>query len=111
MEEQVPVFVYLKNRVAQLYPPAMGSLYVASYDSQGYDEGILTRLHTVRGRVTLRLIVCPLCGRLTRYCFVSKSLGPEFVVLSLWGALSDERPFLSFVSHSLVLSREVGSVS
>jgi hypothetical protein len=39
-----------------LYPPgtwwpsytpwALGSLSVASYDSQGYDGGILTRLHT-----------------------------------------------------------------
>jgi hypothetical protein len=28
-------------------------------------------------------------------------LGLKFVVLSLWGALSDERPGLSFVSRSL----------
>jgi hypothetical protein len=33
----------------------------------------------------------PFCRRLTRYCFLFKSLGLEFVVLSLWGALSDER--------------------
>jgi hypothetical protein len=32
--------------VAQLYPRALGSLFVASYDSQGYGGGILTRLHT-----------------------------------------------------------------
>jgi hypothetical protein len=32
--------------VAQLYPRALGSLYVVSYDSQGYSGGILTRLHT-----------------------------------------------------------------
>jgi hypothetical protein len=49
------------------------------------------------------LVSSPLCGRLTRYCFLFKSLGLEFVVLSLWGALSDERPGLSFVSHSLVI--------
>jgi hypothetical protein len=36
--------------VAQLYPLALGSLFVASYDSQGYGGGILTRLHT-----------CPMC--------------------------------------------------
>jgi hypothetical protein len=42
-----------------------------------------------------------LCGRLTTYFFLFKCLGMEFV-LSLWGALSDERPGLSFVSHSLV---------
>jgi hypothetical protein len=32
--------------VAQLYSQALGSLFVASYDSQGYGGGILTRLHT-----------------------------------------------------------------
>jgi hypothetical protein len=63
-----------------------------------------------RVRVTLRLTVSqyvlassPPCGRLTRFCFLSKSLGLKFVVLSLWGALFDERPGLSFVSHSLVI--------
>jgi hypothetical protein len=67
-------------------------------------------LSFVRVRVTLRLTVSqyglvssPLCGRLTRYCFLFKSLGLEFVVLSLCGSLSDERPGLSFVSHSLVI--------
>jgi hypothetical protein len=34
-----------RNRVAQLYPRALGSLSVASYDSQGYGGGILSRLH------------------------------------------------------------------
>jgi hypothetical protein len=64
----------------------------------------------VKVRVTLGLTVShyvlvsiPLCGRLTRYCFLFKSLGLESVVLSLWGALSDERSGLSFVSHSLVI--------
>jgi hypothetical protein len=33
-------------RVAQLYPRALDSFFVASYDSQGYGGGILTRLHT-----------------------------------------------------------------
>jgi hypothetical protein len=32
--------------VAQLYPRALGSLFIASYDSRGYGGGILTRLHT-----------------------------------------------------------------
>jgi hypothetical protein len=35
-----------RNRVAQLHPQAQGSLYVVSYDSQGYGGGILTHLHT-----------------------------------------------------------------
>jgi hypothetical protein len=45
LEGQVPVFISPRNRVAQLYPQALGSLFVASYDSQGYGGGIRTRLH------------------------------------------------------------------
>jgi hypothetical protein len=33
---KVPVFISPRNRVAQLYPQTLGSLFVASYDSQGY---------------------------------------------------------------------------
>jgi hypothetical protein len=36
LEGQVPVFISPRNRVAQLYPRALGSLFVSSYDSQGY---------------------------------------------------------------------------
>jgi hypothetical protein len=32
--------------VTQLYPKALGSIFVASYDSQGYAGGIRPRLHT-----------------------------------------------------------------
>jgi hypothetical protein len=35
-----------RNRVVWLYPQALGSLFVASRDSQGYGEGIRPRLHT-----------------------------------------------------------------
>jgi hypothetical protein len=42
MEGQVPVFISPRNRVAQLYPQALGSLYVASCDLQAYGQGILT---------------------------------------------------------------------
>jgi hypothetical protein len=46
LEGQDPVFIYPRKRVAQLYPPALGSLFVASHDSQGYGGGIRSRLHT-----------------------------------------------------------------
>jgi hypothetical protein len=46
LESQVPVFISPRNMVAQLYPQALGSLFVASYDSQGYGGGIRPRLHT-----------------------------------------------------------------
>jgi hypothetical protein len=36
LEGQVPVFISSRNRVAQLYLQAVGSILVASYDSQGY---------------------------------------------------------------------------
>jgi hypothetical protein len=56
LEGQATVFVYPRNRVARLYPQALGSLFVASYGSRGYDGGIRPRLHTrsafwVRARV------------------------------------------------------------
>jgi hypothetical protein len=50
LEAQVLVFTSRINRVANLYPLALGSLFVASYDSQGYGGDILIRLH--------RLIYC-----------------------------------------------------
>jgi hypothetical protein len=46
LEGQVTVFISPRNRVAQLYTQALGSLFVASYDSQGYGGGIRPRLHT-----------------------------------------------------------------
>jgi hypothetical protein len=46
LEGQFPVFISPRNNVAQLYPQVLGSLFIASYDSQGYGGGIRTRLHT-----------------------------------------------------------------
>jgi hypothetical protein len=40
LEGQVPVFIYPRNKVVRIYPQAVGSLSVASYDSQGYSGGI-----------------------------------------------------------------------
>jgi hypothetical protein len=42
---QVPVFISPRDRVDHLYPQALGSVFVASYDSQGYGAGIRTFLH------------------------------------------------------------------
>jgi hypothetical protein len=62
LEGQVPVFISPRKRMAQLYPQTQGSLFVASYDTQGYGGGILTRLHT--GSIMARL------GTVTSYSFV-----------------------------------------
>jgi hypothetical protein len=45
LKDQVPVFISPRNGVAQLYPQELGSLFAASYVSQGYGGGIPTRLH------------------------------------------------------------------
>jgi hypothetical protein len=42
---QITVFISRRNKVAQLYPQALGSPFVASCDSQGYDGVIRPRLH------------------------------------------------------------------
>jgi hypothetical protein len=39
LEGQVPVFASSRNRVAHLYPYALGSLFIASYDTQGDGGG------------------------------------------------------------------------
>jgi hypothetical protein len=46
LEGQIPIFISPRNRVARLYPQALGPLFVASYVSQGYGGGIRPRLHT-----------------------------------------------------------------
>jgi hypothetical protein len=45
LEGQVSVFISPRNMVAQLYAQALGSLFVASYDSQGYGGGTSAHLH------------------------------------------------------------------
>jgi hypothetical protein len=63
LEGQVPAFISPRNRVARLYPQALGSLSVASYDSQGYGGGIGTRLHAGLSELNyLRLLVQPQHG-------------------------------------------------
>jgi hypothetical protein len=46
IQDEVPISISPKNRVAQLCLRPLGSLFIASYDSQGYDGGILTRFNT-----------------------------------------------------------------
>jgi hypothetical protein len=62
LEGQDPVFLSPRNRVAQLHPKALGSLFVVPYDSQGYGGAIRTRLLTecpwsCEVKITLRLVV------------------------------------------------------
>jgi hypothetical protein len=43
------MFIYPRNRIALLFPQALGSIFVVSYDSQGYN-GIFDPAST-RGKV------------------------------------------------------------
>jgi hypothetical protein len=47
LQGQIPVFISPRNREAQLYPQALGSLFVASYDPQGYGWFSLNRTWSV----------------------------------------------------------------
>jgi hypothetical protein len=46
-EVQVQAFISRMKKVAKLYPQTLGSLFVASYDSQICCGGIETHLHAV----------------------------------------------------------------
>jgi hypothetical protein len=46
LEDQIFVFISPRNRVARLHSQTLGSIFFASYDSQGYGGGIRTRFHT-----------------------------------------------------------------
>jgi hypothetical protein len=73
--------------VAQIYPRALGSLSVASYDSQGYSAGILSSLHTGLTCVCVSLCVCVcVCvyiykhGNRTHFCGISFNFLPSVCV-------------------------------
>jgi hypothetical protein len=53
LEGQDPIFVSPRNRVAQLYPRALGSLFVASYYSKGYGGGIRHHLPSIHINLSL----------------------------------------------------------
>jgi hypothetical protein len=42
LSQSIPVLIYPTRNIAQLNPQALGSLFVASYDSKGYNGGILS---------------------------------------------------------------------
>jgi hypothetical protein len=47
LEDQVPIFISFRNRVAQLYLQELDSLFSVCYDSLSYSGGIHTGLHAV----------------------------------------------------------------
>jgi hypothetical protein len=60
LEGHIPVFISPRNRVAQLYPQALDSLLVASYNSQGYCGGIRIRFHAGYNMCQYNSSICEL---------------------------------------------------
>jgi hypothetical protein len=92
---KVPVFISPRERMAQLYPQALGSFFVASYDSQGYGEVFdpaSKRVYFWEVKITLRLTISqsvsvgvePHLGLMTRYLLLFGSCGLVFVGRPLW---------------------------
>jgi hypothetical protein len=79
LEDQVPVFMSPSDKVVQLYPQAPGSLFIASYDSQGYGGIILIRLHM--GNI-MKIFVCNFALGPKHY-LVMECRGVELLLLSL----------------------------
>jgi hypothetical protein len=125
---QVPVIISLRKRGTSYSLRALGSLYVASYDSQSYRGGILTRLHTGNLFQILtsqrRNYVATDSQSVSQSVFASEThLGhmTRFLLVSvflLWRALREERTDLSrpcqswlrfslFLTALLVNSRKV----
>jgi hypothetical protein len=70
LDGQVPVIMSTSDIVAQLYPRALDSLSVAYYDSQGYDEVILTLIHSGTHASYLRLY--GRCGHFKRRNLINR---------------------------------------
>jgi hypothetical protein len=58
LEGQVPVFISPRNRVAQLYPRALGSLLSPLTTRRDCGGGIITRLHTGKNVYTNKHSLC-----------------------------------------------------
>jgi hypothetical protein len=89
LEGQVLLFISPRNRVAQLYPRAQGSLFFASNDSQGSCGGILTRLYT--GMWPVQAIYSPFKSRVrVRVLLAADSQSTNSS--GLWASLWDPWP-------------------
>jgi hypothetical protein len=64
LEGQVAVFISPRNGVARLYPQARCSLFVASYDLEGYSGGIRPHLDSGLYSLDIESVVKRLMGGL-----------------------------------------------
>jgi hypothetical protein len=81
LEGQVLIFISPRNRVAQLYSHALGPLFVASNDSQGYGGGIRKRLHAGYSHLNYDWLCCITSGRTDRqdiFNLISKEMFVDY---------------------------------
>jgi hypothetical protein len=116
-----PYLYSVRKRVAQLYPQALGSLFIASCDSQGYGGGIRPRLHT--GNPTINpsqsqsyVTTDGQSASLSWNKAPTWGLRPDLYYcltvtgFLMWGALSDERMGLSFARVTVSSSKSFVSM-
>jgi hypothetical protein len=98
LEGQVPVIIFLRNRVTQLYPQTLGSLFAASYDSQGYGGGIRTCLHAGNEHSSASMLPSSLGADRKGNTAYDSSYSVAYVYLYL------------FIGRSLATAVSIGSV-
>jgi hypothetical protein len=105
LEGQVPVFISPGNRAFQLYPQALGSLFVASYYSQGYGGGIRSHLHTGTPLVEGQALLYD--WRFTANQFVLASSPLRITTRDFFFQLGPcgSSPYVTFLTRRLVFSR------
>jgi hypothetical protein len=68
------MFISPRNRVAQLYPQALGFISVVSYISQGYSRGIQPFLHAgIHGAILLERLFAELVNNFLSCYGIQKS--------------------------------------
>jgi hypothetical protein len=118
-EGQVPVFISLRNSVVKLYPQALGSLFVASYDSQDHGGGIRPCLHAGIAIAPQSQSHVATDGQSVSKSWCRAPCGAhDQIFLTLWqlrscfygGDLSGERTGLSFVYAAGLCQRSLSRV-
>jgi hypothetical protein len=98
---QVTVLMYSRKKVVLVYPQVKGSLFVASYDSQGYGGGSRPRYQESESELRQTGQSASLSWNKAPVW----ALRPDFINQTVagwlrWGALSDKRTGLSFTVDS-----------
>jgi hypothetical protein len=90
LEDQVTVFVSPRSRVAQYYPQALGSLFVASYDSQGYGGAARDPQYIASGRSPQKTSFYNNCSILIGMCLPPRCIETAVLLLrACWNLFTE----------------------